>query len=155
MEEAILYEDVVNTPEWTNQPTLVGTLDASFNTSDYYYVTLKDASGSALPSGQFMLKSDFDASATVYNTVFSLADLNTGTGTSTQILTENYPVEFLSVDANVRMRDAGVVAVSNSITKWKLDDGIGKLKITVHGEFIQKNTNGYFYPMFHIRNTIV
>lgn len=146
--ESILYEDVVNTPEWTNQPTFEGTLDAALNTDVFYYVTLKDSNGSALPSGNFMLKSTFNTDATVYSTVFYLSGLNTGTGTSTQILTENYPVEFTEIGTAIKMRDAGVVSISNNIDKWNLDNGIGKLQVVVHGEFIQRNTNGYFYPQF-------
>ncbi len=143
-EETVLFEDVVNTPEWKNQPTYEGTLDSAFNTTDFYYVTLKDADGNALPDGQFMLKSSFETSATIYSTVFTLSNLNIGTST----IAENHPVEFTAIDETVKLRDAGVALITQNIADWSLDDGIGMLKITVHGEFIQKNTSCYFFPQF-------
>lgn len=140
-EETILYEDVVNAPEWTKQPTYEGTLDAAFNTNDLYYVTLKDASGNALPSGQFMLKDFYTDGATVYSTVFSLANLDTG---AKDKLDENYPIEFTSVGIIPKMRDAGVRSVVFEPTDWKLSGNRGKLRLVCVGQYIQRASNAYF-----------
>ncbi|MBR5239417.1 MAG: hypothetical protein IKW04_02430 [Clostridia bacterium] len=141
MEETVLYEDVVNTPVWTKQPTIEGTLDAAFNTTDFYYVTLKDASGNALPSGRFMLKDTYADGATVYPTLFSLANLNTGTAT----LAENYPVEFTTVGLYYSFRDAGVTLLIQDIDAWNISNGTGSICIVVNGEVIPRNTNLYVY----------
>ncbi len=144
--ETILYEDVVNTPEWTNQPTFEGELDSAFNTNDFYYVTLKDADGNALPDGQFMLKETKEENATVYSTVFSLANLATGTDT----LVENFPIEFTEVGTTVKMRDAGVWRVNYSITDWALNGITGSVKIAVIGEFVQRVGGAQFSPVFTV-----
>lgn len=146
--ETILYEDVVNTPEWENQPGAEGSLDSAFNTDSFYYVTLKDADGNALPSGEFMLKDTYTDGATVYPTVFILANLNTGTAT----LVENYPVEFISVGSNYKLRDAGITSyVQNTDDlSYGLDisNGTGSIRIVVNGEVIPRNTNLYVYSQF-------
>ena len=141
---AILYEDIVNTPLWTKQPTFNGVLDASLMESAYYYVTLQDESGNVLPSGQFMLKNSYTADATVYSTVFFLENLDTGT----DILTENYPVEIASAGIKFGMRDAGVVLLEASIQKWNLNEKTGSLQTILHGEIIPKHTNLYCYYSF-------
>lgn len=141
---AILYEDIVNTPLWTKQPTFNGVLDASLMESAYYYVTLKDESGNVLPSGQFMLKNSYTADAPVYSTVFFLENLDTGT----DILTENYPVEIASAGIKFEMRDAGVVLLEASIQKWNLNEKTGSLQTILHGEIIPKHTNLYCYYSF-------
>ena len=145
MEETILYSGAVyNAPEWTNQPTYTGAFDSSFNVNDFYYVTLKDADGNALPSGQFMLKSSFDDTATVYSSVFTLENLNTGLTT----LTENYPVEFFEIGASHRMGDAGVSAIIQDIDAWNISNGTGSIRIVVQGEVIPMSTNLYHYSHF-------
>lgn len=142
--ETILYEGVVDTPVWTNQPTIEGTLDAAFNTTDFYYVTLKDASGNALPDGQFMLKDFYTEGAPIYSTVFTLSGLNTGLST----LVEDFPVEFTSIGDSVIMRDAGVWQASLSNIKWDLEGSLGKLRIVCNGEFIQRKASAYFITCF-------
>lgn len=149
-EETVLYEDVLNTPEWTNQPTYEGTLDSAFNTTDFYYVTLKDVDGNALPEGKFMLKSTFDTTATVYPTVFALADLNTGTST----LVENFPVEFTAIDTQVRMRDAGVWKITYTPENWKLNGNRGQLRLVCDGQFIQRTANAYFVNMCSVNKNV-
>jgi len=144
LEETVLYEDVVNTPEWTNQPTYEGALDAAFNTTDFYYVTLKDASGNALPDGQFMLREFYAEGAMVYSTVFTLANLNTGSET----LVENYPVEFTQIGATVKMRDAGVWEVAYNPSEWKLNGNHGSLRFVCDGQFIQRISSAYFISNF-------
>ena len=142
IEETILYEDVVNTPEWTKQPTVVsGDVVSVFSKNDLYYVTLKDASGNALPSGQFMLKDFYTDGATVYSTVFSLANLDTG---AKDKLNENYPVEFTSVGVIPKMRDAGVGYVVIEPSDWKLSGNRGKLRLVCVGQYIQRASNAYF-----------
>lgn len=143
-DKTVLYEDTVNTPEWTNQPTYEGTLAEDFNTEDFYYVTLKDENGNELPDGQFMLKDFYTDDATVYSTVFSLKSLDTGFDT----LIENYPVEFTSLTPAVKMRDAGVLEASYTPENWKLNGEKGSLKITVFGEFVQRSSNAYFISSF-------
>ena len=134
MEETVLYEEVVNTPIWANQPTYEGTLD--FDTSDYYYVTLKDAEGTSLPDGQFMLKDIYTENASVYSTVFSLPALDTGN----EILEENVPVEF-TVDG--KMRTAGVGMVTVALNRI-LNTDVKTIKTTSKGRFIKKTVNDYF-----------
>lgn len=143
-EETILYEDVVNTPEWANRPTSEHGLDGAFNTTDFYYVTLKDANGNPLPSGQFMLKDTYIDGATVYPTVFVLTNLNTGTST----LVENYPVEFISVGLDYSFRDAGVTLYEQQLDGFDISNGTGSLRIVVQGEVIPRNTNLYVYSHF-------
>ncbi len=140
MEEKVLYEGIVDTLVWSFQPTYDGTLDDVFNTDDFYYVTLKDAKDNALPAGQFMLKDFYTEDATVYSTVFHLADLDTGSG----ILVENYPVEFTSIGATVTMRDAGVQEVSFKPDHWNLTGNQGNLRLVCDGEFIQRTAGAYF-----------
>lgn len=159
MEETILYEGVVNTPEWTNQPTYEGTLDSAFKTDDFYYVTLEDASGNALPSGQFMLKSSFEDSATVYSTVFNLAGLNAGTDSTgkSEILIENYPVEFVELGTTIKMRSAGVSMWQKdvqSLADFNINEGVGSVRIAIHGEFVQMTKNGNYYPYFVLTNNV-
>ena len=144
MEETVLYEEVVNTLEWTNQPTYEGTLDSAFKTDDFYYVTLKDASGNDLPDNQFMLKEFYAEGATVYSTVFTLADRKTGSGT----LIEDYPVEFTQIGATVKMRDAGVWEVAYNPSEWKLNGNHGSLRFVCDGQFIQRISSAYFISNF-------
>ena len=138
-EETVLYEDVVNTPEWTNQPSYEGTLD--FDTSDYYYVTLKDTDGTALPSGQFKLMPLYDKYAEAYETVFTLADLKTG---NDGVITENLPVEFTT---DYKMRTAGVGRVAVTLN-LPMDSNLGKLTIRTTGQFIKELKGGYFASNF-------
>ena len=145
--ETILYEDVVSTPEWTIQPTYVGSPKAEFSADDFYYVTLNDANGNKLSDGKFMLKSSIDTSATVYSTVFYLSNLNTGEGT----LVENYPVEFanLSDGGALTMRDAGVWNAEYVLpTLWDLSGNRGSLKIVTFGQFIKRDNSAYFISSF-------
>ncbi|MBO5408892.1 MAG: hypothetical protein J6A61_05815 [Clostridia bacterium] len=146
--ETILYEDVVNPPEWTNQPTYEGTLDSAFNTTDFYYVTLKDASGNTLPSGQFMLKDSRGTNATIYSTVFSFSVPASG------VLVENFPVEFTEIGETVKMRDAGVWRIAYTPETWNLKGSTGSMKIKVIGEFVQREDNAYFLPVFGTRQNV-
>lgn len=144
-EETILYEDVVNTPKWTNQPAVLsGDVASTFDANDFYYITLKDADGTALPSGQFMLKDFYTEAATVYPVVFSLSNLNTGSTT----LVENYPVEFTSVGIIPKMRDAGVWEVAYNPSEWKLNGNNGSLSFVCDGQFIQRVSSAYFVSNF-------
>lgn len=145
--ESILYEDVVNTPEWSNQPTIEGALDTAINTEDFYYVTLKDSSGADLPAGQFMLKDTRATDATIYSTVFSLPDLATGEET----LVENYPVEFTE---SGKMRSAGVWRAQYTLTDWLLKGSTGSVKITTIGEFIQRTNGAMFTSVFTANNNV-
>ena len=140
LEETVLYEDVVNTPEWAKQPACEGTLDSAFNTDDFYYVTLKDTDGNLLPDGQFMLKDFYTEDATLYSTVFTLPALNTGDDT----LVENYPVEFVSVGTGFKLRDAGVWEAAYKPADWKLTGNCGQLRLVCDGEFIQRTAGAYF-----------
>lgn len=145
-EETILYEDVVNAPEWTKQPTVVsGEVVSVFSTNDFYYVTLKDASGNALPSGQFMLKNNKTTNATVYSVVFSLANLYTGADT----LVENFPIEFTSIGIVPKMRNAGVWMVEfKPSPTLDLFGNKGTIKIETFGQFIQRGPTAYFISSF-------
>ena len=120
-EETVLHEEVVNTPVWTNQPTYDGTLE--FDTSDYYYVTLKNTDGTALPSGQFKLMPMYDKYAEAYETVFTLTGLNPG---NASVLSENVPVEFT---ADYKLRNAGVGMVTGTLNK-NLNTGVKTVKTT-------------------------
>ena len=140
LEETVLYEDVVNTPEWTMQPGLEGNLDSSFKTDHFYYVTLNDSNGEALPSGRFMLKDTYADGANVYPTVFTLPNLNTGTA----ILAENYPVEFTSVGLYYSLRDAGITSYEQRLDEFELSNK-GSIRNDVNGEVIPRNTNLYVY----------
>lgn len=143
-EENILYEDVVSAPEWKNQPTVVsGDVASVFNTNDFYYVTLKDATGNALPAGQFRLKDFYTEGATVFSTIFTLENLNTGYAT----LVENYPVEFTSVGINIKLRDAGVWEVTYKPSDWKLNGNQGKIRFVCDGEWVQRASGSYFVLM--------
>ncbi len=144
MEEVILYEEVVTTSEWENQPTYEGTLDSAFTTDDFYYITLKDADGNTLPENQFMLKEFYTDGATVYSTVFTLDGRKTGDGT----LIENYPVEFTQIGATAKLRDAGVWEVKYNPSEWKLNGNHGSLKFVCDGEFIQRTSSAYFVSQF-------
>ncbi len=143
-EEVVLYEDTVNTPQWTNKPTYEGVLDPACYQGDCCYVTLKDANGASLPDGQFMLKDSYADDANLYSTVFTLANLDTGFTT----LTENYPVEFTSIGVNFGMRDAGVVSITYDTNDWSLFGDTGMLSVTVHGEIIPQDTNAYYYCVY-------
>ena len=143
-EETILYEDVVNTPEWTNQPAVLsGDVASTFDANDFYYITLKDADGTALPSGQFMLKDFYTEAATVYPVVFSLSNLNTGSTT----LVENYPVEFTSGGIIPKMRDAGVWDVTVNPSNWKLNGSRGFLRLVCSGQLAQRMSGAYIISL--------
>lgn len=139
LEETVLHEAVVNTPVWQNQPTYEGNL--AFDTSEFYYVTLKNTDGTALPSGQFKLMPMYDKYAEAYETVFTLAGLNTG---NSGTLTENLPVEFTS---DYKMRTAGVERVVATLN-LPMDSNLGKLTIRTTGQFIKKIKSGYFASNF-------
>ena len=139
LEETVLHEEVVNTPVWQNQPTYEGNL--AFDTSDFYYVTLKNTDGTALPSGQFKLMPMYDKYAEAYETVFTLDGLKTG---NSGTLTENLPVEFTS---DYKMRTAGVERVVATLN-LPMDSNLGKLTIETTGQFIKKAKDGYFASSF-------
>ena len=97
----------VDTPIWTKQPTIAGTLDETFQKwdNDYYFVTLKDTSGTALPAGQFKLTAAENGYATAINQIFNLPNLDTGNNGS---LTENKYVDFKEIGTGWKLRHAGV-----------------------------------------------
>lgn len=104
----------IDTPIWEVQPTAsVENWYGLFSTWEIknYFVTLKDTSGTALPSGQFKLTEKIDGYAKAIDCVFTLEG---------HTLTENYPVDFKiisEVDENgigaavMKMRDAGTVSM--------------------------------------------
>lgn len=145
MEETVLHEEVVNTPVWQNQPTYEGSL--AFDTSDFYYVTLKNTDGTALPSGQFKLMPMYDKYAEAYEIVFTLDGLKTG---NSGTLTENLPVEFTS---DYKMRTAGVERVVATLN-LPMDSNLGKLTIRTTGQFIKKAKSGYFSSLFTTNKTV-
>lgn len=101
----------LDTPVWTNQPTISGFLDASFLlwNADYYYITLKDTSGVALTAGQFKLTTTFGGFATAINQIFTLTGLDTG---NSGRLVENMNVDFKEIGATWKLRTAGVPEIS-------------------------------------------
>ena len=133
--ETILHHYVVNTPLWGLQPTIDGDLLSVFNTSDFYYVTLKDTNGDKLPDGQFKLMPFYDKYAEAYDQIFYRST----------VPTENFPVEFKEIGTNFKLRDAGEAYVGN----WTLNinknfkNDIKTITATVNGSFIQKWKNGY------------
>lgn len=145
LEETVLHEEVVNTPEWQNQPTYEGNL--AIDTSDFYYVTLKNTDGTALPSGQFKLMPMYDKYAEAYETVFTLDGLKTG---NSGTLTENLPVEFTM---DYKMRTAGVERVAVTMD-LPTDSSLGKLTIETTGQFIKKSKVGYFASNFTANKTV-
>ena len=96
----------IDTPVWETQPTIEGVLSDDFKTweSGKYYMTLKDADGNALESGQFKLTTTLNGYASAIDQIF------TSNG-SDITLTENFPVDFKSISSDrlsFEMRDAGV-----------------------------------------------
>lgn len=138
LEETVLSETVVNTPLWTNQPTVSGDISV-FSKEDYYYVTLKDAGGNALPADQFMLKDMYTDGALVYQPIFTLPSLATGNSGK---LIENIPVEF---DNEFHLRMAGVEEVSVPVNIL-MDKTLKEVSISAVGEFIQTVESNYFTP---------
>ena len=145
LEETVLHEEVVNTPVWQNQPTYEGNL--AIDTSDFYYVTLKNTDGTALPSGQFKLMPMYDKYAEAYETVFTLDGLKTG---NSGTLTENLPVEFTM---DYKMRTAGVERVAVTMD-LPTDSSLGKLTIETTGQFVKKSKVGYFASNFTANKTV-
>jgi hypothetical protein len=125
-------ELVIDTPVWDNQPTAsAADLKAIFQdwTTKNYFVTLKDASGTALPSGQFKLTETIDGYAKAVDCVFTLEG---------HTLTENYPVDFKEVDGVFKLRDAGIVRVNINF-KNPLSQ---KYQILYNGGIITNLTSG-------------
>ena len=114
------YTAVVNTVAWRIQPTIEGPLNSAFNIwrEDYYYVTLKDVFGTALPHGQFRLTPSLTADRTTadptkaIDQTFMLPDLNTGNAGA---LTESAPVDFLTTGSDWQLRSAGVSSIKIGI----------------------------------------
>jgi hypothetical protein len=106
MPEVAKVTTIIDTPVFSIQPTITGSLDASFETSltNYYYVTLKDTLGVALPSNQFKLTLIKDGYATAVNQIFTLTSLATG---NSGTLAENSRVDFkeIGVDWKLRLHD--------------------------------------------------
>ena len=141
-EETILYETIVNTPSWGNKITYTGELNPAFNTTDVFYVTLKNVDGSALENGFFKLMNYFDEYASAYDTLFYLENYDTGYGSK---IKENLPIEFTALNDSVKMRDAGVwKAAYMPQTQWKLNGNKGKLRFVCDGDFIQRSPNATF-----------
>ena len=115
------YSTMVNTPAWTNQPTISeSALNSAFVdwNEDYYYATLKDTDGSALPAGQFKLTPVLDSTRTnadytqAVAQVFSLAGLATG---NSGTITESMPVDFLQIGSAWKIRSGSVTSVQMDI----------------------------------------
>lgn len=143
LQETILFEAVADAPVWTNQPTVSGDVSC-FSSDAYYYVTLQDTEGNALPANQFMLKDLYTETVAKYAPVFTLQSLHTGTET----LQENDPVEFVFSTDGFQMRDAGIVLYEQKMENFGLNDGTGSIRITVYGEVIPKTSNLYCYSHF-------
>jgi hypothetical protein len=128
----------VNTPAFPNQPIVFdgSPLDSAFVvwTSDYYFVTLKDTDGTALPAGQFKLTKKVGGTLASNSTdyananaqVFYLANLNTGNGT----LVDSSCVDFLQIGDNFQMRFGGSNIQINVPNK-------DRFKISFSGSFPQ------------------
>jgi hypothetical protein len=105
----------VDTPIWTNQPTIVGdtALHRDFKKwiDDFYYCTLKNADGSALPSGQFKLMTKYNDPTTAIDQIFQLSNLFTG---NSDWLSENMTIDFKEVGNSWKMRNGGVSSVECS-----------------------------------------
>jgi len=117
----------VDTPIWTNQPTIEGSLNVSFvdGNSDYYFVTLKDAAGNALPAGQFKLTPTLNSYSTAIDQIFTLANLATG---NSGTLVEGFGVEFYPIGADWRLRDAmAIITILGGLTN------VHKFKIIIDG----------------------
>lgn len=141
-EEIVLYETVVDTPTWRGNITYTGELNPAFNTTDVFYVTLKNADGSALENGFFKLMNYFDEYASAYDMLFYLENYDTGYGSK---IKENLPIEFTALNDSVKMRDAGVwKAAYMPQTQWKLNGNKGKLRFVCDGDFIQRSPNATF-----------
>lgn len=96
----------IDTPVWTVQPTVEGTLNDTFKTfkEKTYFVTLKNTDGTALQSGKFKLCESVNGYAAAIDQVFTL----NGSGVA---LSENLPVDFKSISPDrttFEMRNAGV-----------------------------------------------
>ena len=115
MPEVQKISTIVSNPDFTNQPTISGSLNASFEKweTNFYYVTLKDVSGVALPSGQFKLTLTKDGYGTAVNQIFSLTSLATG---NSGTLVENTAVDFSAIGASWKMRLRYVSSVSINLT---------------------------------------
>ncbi|MEG1886493.1 MAG: hypothetical protein RR177_00040 [Oscillospiraceae bacterium] len=102
----------VDTPVWTNQPQIVGggalLVDFEAFADNYYFATLKDTTGAALPTGQFKLMLNKDGYAAAINQRFNLPGLNTG---NSGALTENTVVDFKTIGAAWQMRSGSVGTV--------------------------------------------
>jgi len=101
----------VDTPIWTIQPTITEPLNETFKKwdFDYYFVTLKDTSGTALPAGQFKLMATRDGYQSAIPQVFKLANLNTG---NSGALTENRIVDFKEIGSGWKLRNGSVTSFS-------------------------------------------
>lgn len=96
----------VDTPVWSVQPTIDGTLNEAFETWDVrpYFVTLKNTDGTALENGYFKLCENLNGYASAIDQVFALSD-------SSETLAENLAVDFKSISSDrtaFEMRNAGV-----------------------------------------------
>lgn len=99
----------VDTPVWSVQPTIDGTLNEAFETWDVrpYFVTLKNTDGTALENGNFKLCEDLNGYASAIDQVFTLND-------SSETLSENLAVDFKSISSDrtaFEMRNAGVDSI--------------------------------------------
>lgn len=99
----------VDTPVWSVQPTIDGTLNEAFEKWNVrpYFVTLKNEDGTELESGQFKLSETFNGYASAIDQVFTLTD-------STITVSENLPVDFKTISSDrtaFEMRNAGVSSI--------------------------------------------
>ena len=144
LQKKTLYEITVQTEQWSNQPIYEGVWDSTFNTDDFYYVTLKDVDGSALPNGRFKLMNYYGEYQSAYGTLFCLDGLNTG---NAGVLKENTAVEFISLEGGPVFRHAGVESVKISV-HIPLNCDFGTVKIQANGQYIKTATAGYFCSYF-------
>lgn len=165
--ETILYEGVVDTPFWENQPLVQGVINNNIKSGDYYYVTFIDSTGNTYDNIFFLKPLCTDEKNAYPDMAFNLFNYDTGMTNSSDepvILTEGYPVQVFVERAENReepwldtisFRDAGVRAISYSFVNdnkpnWELTKPFGKLRVVTHGQYVHKSTiNGYYRCVFN------
>lgn len=148
MPEVQKISTIVSNPDFTTQPAINGggNLDASFERweTNFYYVTLKDTTGVALPSGQFKLTLTKDGYATAVNQLFLLTSLATG---NSGTLAENTAIDFSAIGVSWKMRLRYVMSISINLTgNLQLSD----MQIDVSGTI---NQTHYLYVRLTPFNT--
>lgn len=133
---------IVNTPAFTNQPTITGALNSAFVNwkSSYYFVHIINAT-----AGTFQLMTDFNTPSSVIAQTFTLSGLNTG---NSGVLTENTFVDFLEIGTNWKMRMAGV-------SRLDIGSCLGYKEIEINANGLVKFGGACFSPLsvFNTLNT--